>query len=79
VVETWAPDLAWTAADTASLGQAARASGGALLSDDPRVPQPTRHIEATESRLLGFGTTPWAYVIVALLLLADWGLATRSR
>jgi hypothetical protein len=79
VVETWAPDLAWTAADTASLGQAARASGGALLSDDPRVPQPTRRLEATGSRLLGFGTTPWTYVIVALLLLADWGLATRSR
>jgi hypothetical protein len=80
VVETWAPDLAWTAADTASLAAAARASGGALLGSDPRIPPPVWRAPGSDGALrFGLGTTPWAYLALALLLAADWGLGRRAR
>jgi hypothetical protein len=79
VVESWSPDLAWTAADTASLAAAARASGGTVVGSDARIPPPERGDESrdTSGRALGVGTTPWVYFVVTLLLLADWGLGRR--
>ena len=83
VVEPWIPDLAWTAADTASLAAAARASGGALLTQNglPELrdfnERSGSSIDATRTARLG--TTPWPLVLAAILLLADWTIALASR
>lgn len=83
VVEPWIPDLAWTAADTASLAAASRASGGSLFVPG-RLPELTRldrngagAIGATRAARLG--ATPWPLLVVAVLLLADWTIALASR
>jgi len=76
VVETWAPDLAGTSADTASLAAAARASGGSVLGDDPVLDPPARgEAEFRATRALHLGTTPWGYLLAVLLLLADAALS----
>jgi hypothetical protein len=83
VVESWVPDLAWTAADTASLAAAARTSGGALSTQSglPELPDFDERsggsIDATRTARLG--TTPWPLVLAAVLLLADWTIALASR
>ncbi len=83
VVEPWIPDLAWTAADTASLAAAARTSGGALSMqpDLPELPdfdeRSGSSIDATRTARLG--GTPWPLVLAAILLLADWTIALASR
>lgn len=82
VVETWAPDLAWTAADTASLAAAARASGGRLLAGGPLPPLPASSgapPAPAEVRASGFGTAPWVFLLAAAFLLADWALARPAR
>lgn len=80
VVETWAPDLAWTAADTASLARAARTSGGGVLGAAPRLPSPVRATETVRGgRTFALGTTVWTYFAVVVLLLLDWGFGARSR
>jgi hypothetical protein len=80
VVEAWAPDLAWTAADTASLARAARASGGELLGEDEVALRPPARVTGGEGgAVIGLGTTPWLYLVAVLLLLADWGLGRRAR
>jgi hypothetical protein len=72
VVEPWIADLAWTAADTASLAAATRASGGALLHQEglPELPGlehgPESAIDAVR-------------VLAAILLLTDWTIALASR
>jgi hypothetical protein len=83
VVEPWVPDLAWTAADTASLAAATRASGGALLHQAglPELPglehRPESAIDA--GRTVRLGATPWPLVLAAILLLTDWTMALASR
>jgi hypothetical protein len=83
VVEPWVPDLAWTAADTASLAAATRASGGALLHQEglPELPglehRPESAIDAR--RTVRLGATPWPLVLAAILLLTDWTIALASR
>ncbi|HUP00259.1 MAG TPA: hypothetical protein VM737_01895 [Gemmatimonadota bacterium] len=83
VVETWAPDLAWTAADTASLAAAARATGGGLAVDGRLPPLPATTVvnaePTTAERAFGLGTFPGTFLVAALLLLADWALAGRPR
>jgi len=79
VVEARVPDLAWTAADTSGLAAAARESGGALLAADAAVPLPRAAGRSGAARTTGPGTSPWTYLVAALLLLADWGLAGRRR
>lgn len=83
VVEMWTPDLAWTAADTASLGAAARASGGELLTlTGPLspLPQPAETAGPPASRrAFGFGTAPWAYLAAGVLLIAGWALGARGE
>ncbi len=87
VVESWAPDLAWTASDTASLAAAARASGGALVARPAELAAALERLpraggapsaEGLAARAFGLGTTPWAYLAVALLLLAEWALGRRA-
>ncbi len=83
VVEPWIVDLAWTAADTASLAAAAGTSGGALSTQNglPELPDFDKRsggsIEATRTARLG--TTPWPLVLAVVLLLADWTMALASR
>lgn len=79
VVEARVPDLAWTAADTSGLAAAARESGGVLLANDPTTPLPPATGRSGTTRATGPGTSPWTYLVAALLLLADWGLAERRR
>ena len=84
VVETWSPDLAWTAADTASVAAAARGSGGAMIDPDGALPtlveKPGGEPATAGGRRLGLGTWPWTHIMAALLILADWALARpRSR
>lgn len=86
VVESWAPDLAWTAADGGSLARAAEASGGAVLGAAPHSPLA---VAAGVNAALGMppaggpgrglGSTPWAYLLAAGLILGDWVLAGRRR
>jgi hypothetical protein len=83
VVDPWVPDLAWTAADTASLAAAARASGGAMLTEDslPELSRADRGLEHAidATRTARLGTTSWPLIVAAILLLADWAIALASR
>lgn len=79
VVEARVPDLAWTAADTSRLAAAAQGSGGALLVADPATSLPPASGRSGVAHATGPGTSPWTYLVAALLLLADWGLAGRRR
>ncbi|MEJ2152033.1 MAG: hypothetical protein P8Y29_03550 [Gemmatimonadota bacterium] len=83
VVEPWIPDLAWTAADTASLAAAARLSGGALSTQTglPELPGSDDRSESSidATRTARLGGTPWPLLLAAILLLADWTIALASR
>lgn len=83
VVEPWIPDLAWTAADTASLAAAARMSGGAFSTQNglPELPGADERSESSiaATRTARLGGTPWPLVLAAVLLLADWTIALASR
>jgi hypothetical protein len=82
VVEPWSPELAWTAADTAGLGAAARRSGGAVVGPGgSTVPLRPPHAEELDrsARRLELGTWPWTFLGAAALVLADWALAGRRR
>lgn len=82
VVESWAPDLARTEADSASVALAARATGGGLLAGPPdgRLERPTAGASAARpaGSPRGLGTRPWGYLAAAVLLLLDWALASRG-
>lgn len=79
VVERWSPELAWTAADTAGLTAASRRSGGARIDPDGSPPPlgegPAGDLAEADVRRLHLGTWPWTFIVAALLVLADWGLA----
>jgi hypothetical protein len=79
-VEAWAPDLARTEADTASLAAAARSSGGKVLGAE-RVPLPSATVaRASEAgSVVGLGLVPWTFLLAAGLLLAHWAVAARAR
>jgi hypothetical protein len=80
VVETWAPDLARTEADTASLAAAARASGGAVLEVGTAVLPPVLASRVSEAGpIVGLGLVPWAFLLATVLLLAHWAVAARAR
>ncbi|HKY60222.1 MAG TPA: hypothetical protein VJP59_04345 [Gemmatimonadota bacterium] len=83
VVETWSAEMAWTAADTGGLREAARRSGGAAVGPgEPGVPLPRRRpdeVRVAEVRRLDLGTWPWTFLGAAALVLADWALAARRR
>jgi hypothetical protein len=81
VVEPWSSELAWTAADTAGLREAARRSGGAVVGPDeplaPLSPRRPDELQASAVRRLDLGT--WPFLGAAVLVLADWALAGRRR
>jgi hypothetical protein len=82
LVEPWSPELAWTAADTAGLGAAARGSGGTAVGPGESMPPlPTRRPDGLResARRLELGTWPWTFLGAAALVLADWALAGRRR
>ena len=83
VVEPWSPELAWTAADTGGLRDAARRSGGAVVGPGeplaPISPRPPDEVQVTDVRRLDLGTWPWTFLGAAVLVLADWALAGRRR
>lgn len=83
VVETWSAELAWSAADTAGLGEVARRSGGAVIGPGPTLPAlaapPADDPLGPGARRLDLGTWPWTFLFAAVLILADWALATPSR
>ncbi|HUP18492.1 MAG TPA: hypothetical protein VM778_00915, partial [Gemmatimonadota bacterium] len=81
VVETWAPDLAWTAADPEGLRRAAEPSGGALLGSGqlPSLAAPPARPAVPAAPGRGLGETPWSYLLAVALVLGDWALGARRR
>jgi hypothetical protein len=83
VVEPWSPELAWTAADTGGLRDAARRSGGTVVGPGdppaPISPRPPDEIQVTDVRRLELGTWPWTFLGAAVLVIADWALLGRRR
>lgn len=79
-VETWAPDLARTEADTTALAAAARASGGALLESPPApLPATAASSAGGSGPMVGLGLVPWAFLLATALLLGHWAAAARAR
>lgn len=83
VVEAWSAELAWSAADTAGLGEVARRSGGAVVGPGRTPPAlaapPADDLVGPGTRRLSLGTWPWTFLFAAVLVLADWALASRTR
>jgi hypothetical protein len=83
VVEPWSSELAWTAADTGGLREAARRSGGAVVGPEealaPLSPRRPDRLQASAVRRLDLGTWPWTFLGAAVLVLADWAIAGRRR
>lgn len=81
LVDTWNPDLAWTEADTTSLGMALAASGGAWIdAESPPLPRSAGGATSLDaSRRVGLATSPWPLLVGIVLVLADWALALTGR